>query len=197
LNSVRVLLVVAVLQQPFGLLHADGGTVRLVKKVGNYRISVFTSPIPVRVGPVDVSVLVQNAATGGLVSEARISVRAWPREQKEASIQRLATKEMATNKLFQAAVFELPEVGLWDVNVFIEGLSEPIEVQFEMEASQGLPRIWELAPWVCWPAVAILLFCVHKWLVERKQHTSIQIKKAGSHMENRPSLRVAQSRNSV
>ena len=42
----------------------DGGTVRLSRCEGDYRISVFTAPTPFRAGPVDISVLVQDAATG-------------------------------------------------------------------------------------------------------------------------------------
>jgi hypothetical protein len=177
-----MLLVAAFLLQPLGVLHADGGAVRLSRHIGNYRITVFTSPNPLRAGPVDVSVFVQDAGTGRPVLDARIVVRASPRENPDIIIQQSATTDTAANKLFQAAIFDLPEPGWWDVNIFVEGLDAPIEVQFEMEASEALPRAWEMAPWAAWPAVVVVLFCVHKWLVERKQRQLRGIKKAGSQL---------------
>jgi hypothetical protein len=117
---------------------------------------------------VDISVFVQDASTGEPVPEARITVRATPRDHLEAAIQERATTEVATNKLFQAAVFELPEPGWWEVAVVVDGLRERIEVHFEMQADEPLPHYWEITPWIVWPAAVVLLFCVHQWLVRRK-----------------------------
>ena len=64
--------------------RGDGGTVRLSRCEGGYRITVFTAPTPFRAGPVDISVLVQDAATGELDSRcsrrqsASLLVTAWP-----------------------------------------------------------------------------------------------------------------------
>jgi hypothetical protein len=181
MKKVPVLLVAVLVLQPPGVLQADGGAVRVSKQIEHYRITVFTSPVPLRGGPVDVSVFVQDTATGGPVSGARITVRVSPRWLPERAITRQATTEAATNKVFQAAVFDLTESGLWDVRIFIEGLSDPIEVQFQMGLSDALPRVWELAPWISCPAVVVTLFCVHKCLVERRERRSRRIKKGGSH----------------
>jgi hypothetical protein len=190
-----LLLVFVVTLYPHGVLHADGGAVRLSEKRGNHRITVFTSPTPLRAGPVDVSVFVQDAVTGEPIPAARITVQATPREHPEDAIHQRATAAAATNKLYQAADCDLAEAGWWDVKIVIQGLGEPIEVQFEMELDEPLPRIWEITPWIAWPVGVILLFFAHQWLVQRKRHGSQRIKKVGSPKENRPSLRVAQSRN--
>jgi hypothetical protein len=176
----RTLLVVVFLFQPLAALHADGGTVRFSERRGDYRITVFTSPTPLRAGPVDVSVFVQDAATSEPISDAEITVRALPRERPEAAIQQPATTEAATNKLYQSALFDLPDAGWWDVTIIVEGLRELVEVHFQMEADQPLPRVWEMMPWIAWPAVVVLLFFVHKWLVQRKQSGSQRVKEAGS-----------------
>jgi hypothetical protein len=117
---------------------------------------------------VDLSVFVQDAVSGEPVPQARITVRLTPRHPGSESIFQIATTAAATNKLFQAAVFDLPEPGWWGGTVFIEGLREPLEVHFEMEASEPLPRLGEMAPWIAWPAGVILLFCAHQWLMRRK-----------------------------
>ena len=175
-----MLLVVVFLFQPLAALYADGGAVRLSEQRGNYRITVFTSPNPLRAGPVDVSIFVQDAAPGEPVPDAQISVRAAPRERPEAAIHQRATSKAATNKLFQAALIDLPEAGWWDVAIIVEGLRAPVEVHFEMEAEQPLPRVWEMMPWITWPVVVVFLFLVHKGLVQRK-------KEAGS-PEGEPAL---------
>jgi hypothetical protein len=166
----RCLALAAVLLHTRGVLHADGGIVRLSEHKGDYRITVFTSPTPLRAGTVDVSVFIQVAVTGEPVSAGRILVRVAPRGRPHEAVSYPATKEAATNKLFQAAVFDLSEPGWWDVEVVVEGLREPVELHFEMEAEDPIPRVWGLMPWIAWPALAILLFCVHQWLVRRKSH---------------------------
>ena len=54
---------------------ADGGSLRLSEKKGGYQITVFTAPTPFRAGPVDISVLVQDALTGDPMPQARVTVR--------------------------------------------------------------------------------------------------------------------------
>jgi hypothetical protein len=168
-SMIRFLLLGPFLLHSSASLHADGGTVRLSERRGGYRITVFTAPTPLRAGPVDVSVFVQDAATGEPIPEARITVRAIPRAHPGEAVCVAATAEAATNKLFQAALFELPEPGWWDVEIVIEGSRAPIRVRFEMEAAEALTRGWEWWPWIGWPALAIVLFGVHQRLVRRRR----------------------------
>lgn len=144
---------------------------RLSERKGDYRITVFTSPTPLRAGPVDISVFVRDAITDEPIAECDIVVRVTPRGCSDDAIQQPATTASATNKLFQATVFDLPTSGWWDVTVRIDGPREPVEISFAMEADEPLPRVWEMAPWIVWPIGAILLFLVHKrlvWLKSRR-----------------------------
>lgn len=168
----RCLLAVCLLA-PCAALHADGGTVRLSERKGDYRITVFTSPTPLRAGPVDVSVLVQDAASGELVPQARIHVQLTPRDQPEEVIRQRATTEAATNKLFQAAVFDLPRPGGWEVDIIVAGLREPLAGHFALEAEEPLPRPGEMTPWIAWPAVAIALFLIHQWRAMRPKRQEV------------------------
>jgi hypothetical protein len=150
------------------MARGDGGTVRLSEPRGGYRITVFTSPTPFRAGPVDVSVLVQDAATGEPVTEAAVSVRATPRGRPDADVRHTATTEAATNKLFRAALFELPEPGWWELEVAVDGARGAAQVRFDVEAAGPLPGWPVLWTWIGWPAVAVLLFAMHQVLVKRK-----------------------------
>src|SRR5262245_19999138 len=106
-----LLVLLAALLHPASLARADGGFLRLRQKVGRYEISVFTSPNPIRVGTVDVSVLVQDAATGELVPVTNVTV-CLKVPRTERILRYAATNDVTTNRLFKAAVFKLPRAGL-------------------------------------------------------------------------------------
>jgi hypothetical protein len=159
------------------LARADGGAVRLREQAGDYEIAVFTSPTPFRAGPVDISVLVQDAATGVYLPEARVIVRLTARGSGEL-LEYPATAETATNKLFRAAEFQLPEPGWWDVAVAVEGPHGPALVRFGVQADDPPPRWLDLWPWFSWPALAVALFGVHRALALRK--TPLASRSAGS-----------------
>ena len=89
-------------------------------KRGGYQITVFTAPTPFRAGPVDISALVQDASTGDPLTQVRVTVRMT--KPGGPALEYPATTEAATNKLFHAAQFELPEPGRWDMQVQVEGL---------------------------------------------------------------------------
>ena len=96
---------------PSSLARADGGAVRLHQRAGGYQIAVFTSPTPFRAGPVDVSVLVQDAATEECVPEAQVTV-CLKAPGAGRILECPATTEAATNRLFHAAVFRTTGTGL-------------------------------------------------------------------------------------
>ena len=143
----------------------DGGTVRMSEKRGDLLITVFSAPTPLRVGPVDISVLVQNALTGAPVPQMPVTVRMTKAGQ--LALEHRATREAATNKLLQAAQFELPEPGGWQLEVQVEGLHGLAVIGGEVEAAERLPRWRDLWPWIGWPAVAIVLFAIHPLLARR------------------------------
>jgi len=145
---------------------ADGGSVRLSERKGGYRVTVFTAPSPFRAGPVDISVLVQDAVTGQPLPQARVTVRMTRIGQP--TLEYAATQEVATNKLLHAAQFELPAPGRWELEVQVEGSRGSAVVACDAEAAERLPRWHSLWPWIGWPALAIALFCVHELLARRK-----------------------------
>jgi hypothetical protein len=145
--------------------RADGGTVRLSEQQGKYRITVFTAPTVLRAGPVDISVLVQDADTGEPASGVQVTIRAEWRGSPDVTLRHRATTEAATNKLYYAATFDLPEPGWYSVEVSIDGPLGGAEVHFEMEAAEPPPPWLAMLPWVGWPALAILLFSIHQRLV--------------------------------
>jgi hypothetical protein len=147
--------------------QGDGGAVRLSQRAGRYQITVFTSPVPLRVGLVDVSVLVQDAVTGKPLADLPIQVELRSLDHPGLELRQAATMEAATNKLFHAALFELPAPGRWHVAVTLSGLQESPRIGFEVQVGSALPARTALSFWLAWPAAAILLFAMHQVLARR------------------------------
>jgi len=147
--------------------RADGGAVRVVEKQHGYQISVFTAPHPLVAGPVDVSILLQDVRTLEPVRNSTVTVIATPRDQPSAVIHCAATSEAATNKLFRAAQFQLPQSGWWDVEVICQTSHDDARVQFAMETGTPLGGWLAVWPWFSWPIVPVLLFAMHQWLARR------------------------------
>jgi hypothetical protein len=150
------------------LAAADGGALRLSEVKNGYRVAVFTTPTPLRASPADVSVLVQEAATGEPASGLQVSITAQKHDGHCGEICHPATTQAATNKLYYAATFDLPEPGWYLVEVSIIGAKGPTNVGFDVEAAEPLPPALTVLPWVGWPFLAILLFFIHQLLVRWK-----------------------------
>jgi hypothetical protein len=120
---------------------------------------------------VDFTALVQDAATGECVSQARATLRLTARKTG-AFLEHPATAEAATNKLYLAAVFELSEPGWWDVDIAIQGPQGPARVRFGVQADEALPRWQELWPWFAWPALIVSIFGGHRALVRRTRRSN-------------------------
>ena len=169
--SFRLLPVSAILLLP-SLAAADGGALRLSEEKNGYRIAVFTTPTPLRAGPADISVLVQDATTGEPASGLQVSITAQKDDGHCGEIRHPATTQAATNKLYYAATFDLPEPGWYSVNVSIIGVLGESHVSFDVEAAEPLPPGLTVLPWVGWPFLTILLFFIHQLLVRWKSDSS-------------------------
>ena len=150
------------------LAAADGGALRLSEEKDGYRIAVFTTPTPLRAGPADISVLVQDAATGEPASGVQASIKVQRHDGRHEALYQRATTQAATNKLYYAATFDLPEPGWYSVEVSIIGAKKTTNAGFDVEAAEPLPPALTVLPWVGWPLLAIALFVIHQLLVRWK-----------------------------
>jgi hypothetical protein len=145
---------------------ADGGTVCHVEQVAGYRVTVFAAPAPLRAGPVDVSVMVQDAQTHAPLAEVEIEVRLTG--PFGAEVRCPATRAAATNRLLHAAKFELPTAGTWQTEIRLDGPHGAAELHFPLTVAEPLPRWVALWPWIVWPVVPVVLFCLHQVFTRRK-----------------------------
>jgi hypothetical protein len=148
-------------------VHADGGILLFSKACDGYRITLFAAPASLRAGTVDFSVLVQAAESEAVLFDVPVAVYVYPEGSPQRRSGGSATTAAATNKFFHAIQTELSEPGTWHVEVVIGGSEHPVQVESQLEVGQPLPSWIDLAMWIGWPAIAIVLFAVHQWLVQR------------------------------
>ena len=98
---------------------------------------MFTAPTPLRVGPVDVSVLLQVDHTPVLDADVRVALRAPGLDRTAA-----ATRAAATNKLFYAALLDVPEPGRWTLEARVRAGEHAATVSCEVDVAPPLPPQW-------------------------------------------------------
>jgi hypothetical protein len=177
---------------------ADGGTLRLSQRWNDRQISVFTSPAVLRAGPIDISVLIQDAQSGRVCTDAAVDVELGALDPPLTLLHQTATTDAATNKLFKAALLDIPHSGPWKVRVFLRDPQMPIDsateqtshevpvAEFELAIAPPLPAWLDLAPWLVLPFAAIAFFGVHQWLAA-KSHRATQ-RRRQTQLENRCKL---------
>ena len=179
----RRLLAIALLLAAPALLRADGGiTLGQIDREG-LRVTVFAAPVPVRVGPLDVTLLVQEIPSNQPVTDAVIScsvqkvgppspvpvrLPAWCSTiAPGASIP--ATPAHSRNKLLSGAYLPLTEPGRWELNIQVTRGPTSFSASLPLDVAapqQPLSTWWPLIALV--PA-AILLYVWRAFLVREKR----------------------------
>lgn len=145
------------------IVRADGGAVVLAQRAGDYQVTVLAAPAAPHVGLADLSVLVQDAATGQPVDGLSVTLGLTPEGSLPADgLRSAATRALATNKLFYAAQFDLPTAGRWTLTATVETPRGSETIEGPLEVAGPPPRWLELWPWIGWPVIVVLLFALRE-----------------------------------
>jgi len=145
---------------------ADGGTVQLRKEAGPFVITVFTAPAPLSVGPVDMSLLLQNRNGLEPVLDASVSL-ILRSEASGTEIQARPTREQAQNKLLFAAPVTLAESGKWQLDVTILRNGERTEATGTIDVSPAFEMASSYWGYIAFPPLVIVAFVVRERLIRR------------------------------
>jgi hypothetical protein len=178
-----VLLVAALLA--FGTwAQADGGFVELHQEVGPFVVTVFTAPVPLRAGPADISVLVQDRESGQPVLDGQVFVRL--ESPGGITLVERATREVAQNKLLYSALIDLPEAGKWELEVTIKEGKERVSIPAQVSASAPTPFLLSYWRSLSLPPIVIAVFALNQWLRRRSRlmrtqgHVTLEIQSEGA-----------------
>ncbi|BBO35855.1 hypothetical protein [Lacipirellula parvula] len=150
--------------------NADGGRLVHVERVDGFTISIFVAPDPPRVGPIDVSVLLQRGDDDAIADDAQVAVSMQQAGDATAFVSGPATREQATNKLLRSAWLELPAAGRWSGTVHCSIGERDFTVPFTIEVGESPPAWTAIAPWFLWPVAVIALFGVHRLLQRQRKN---------------------------
>lgn len=143
--------------------RGDGGAVRIRETHGAVQVTVFTSPMPLRVGLIDVSVLVQDAATGAALTDVEIEIVVHPVDAPHRAQRCTASSERAVNKLLRAADFEVTAPGPTELEVIVESANRPrVQLRFQADVAPASPRWVAYWAWFTWPALVVALFTIRR-----------------------------------
>lgn len=141
MSRLLALTLVALLAQP---ALGDAGLVRAHVTDDHLSMTVFTSPTPVRVGPIDLSVLLQSP-TDDALRWGDIDAMLTPPDGNAMTIP--LTRDTATTAFMQAAKFTVAQEGLWHIDIVARSDGHRLRTAFDIQVAAALPRLLDLWPW--------------------------------------------------
>lgn len=145
-------------------VRADGGWVCAKQPVGGWIVSIFVAPVPVRAGPIDVSVMVQDANGEMPILDADVSLVVSSSALGAQPLTLAATRAQASNKLLYAAQLILPAAGQWKIEANVARGAETVKGSCALIAEAAPPPILAYWPYLALPPVVIVLFILNQWL---------------------------------
>jgi hypothetical protein len=145
----------------------DGGAVLLRRDTGDIVITVFTSPSPLSVGPVDISVLLQNRKGLEPVLDANVFVFL---HENASGVEFKAhpTREQARNKLLYAAPVMFSQPGQWRMAVPVVRSGRQTGAGGKLEVAPDHNQVVSYAGYIAFPPIMIVLFVVRERLIRRR-----------------------------
>jgi len=162
MHAIRSICALALLATP---LFTDGGTVLSRQESGPFVITVFAAPVPLRAGPIELTVLVQTRDALQPVLDANVSIRLNGASQIVAA----ASRSNAQNKLLYAATLDLPQPGEWKFTVQARSIAGQAAISGAFQADPpGLP-LASYAFYLAIPPMLIAIFALHQGLSRRQR----------------------------
>jgi hypothetical protein len=151
--------------------RGDGGELRCSRRAGPFLVSVFSAPVPMRAGPVDVSVLVQDAETRQPILDAEVGVAFVP-SGRGAAVEARAAHAAARNRLLYGALVDLPATGAWTLVATLERKGRSARLACSVDAAPPVPAPLAHWPALALPPLAIGLFALRERLRARARRTA-------------------------
>lgn len=166
---------------------ADGGAIIARETVNGLNLTVFASPAPLRAGPADISVLVQDAK-GQAVLDATVSL-GWTSSNPTTTTDWLppccsmttllgqtpALRTHSQNKLLYGAILPIRSAGASEISVSIKSPHGDADLTVPVTAAPPRAPLLTYWPLLAFPPVAIGLFAAHQALSRRGSRSEIRL----------------------
>jgi hypothetical protein len=165
--TARALLLALAVLAHAAATRADGGAVRARADRGSMTITLFTAPTPLRAGDADVSVLVQDRASGSVLLDAAVTLGLEPPDGTATGQIVPLDRQATRNQLLQAATVHLTATGRHRLIATVQRGAERVEVVAEVDVAAAPPALLALWPYLALPPVVVGIFLVQQLLRRR------------------------------
>jgi hypothetical protein len=173
-------------------MRADGGIVRLRQSQGPFTVTVFTPAEILAESSSDVTVLVQDRETAGIIIDADVILRLAPPPHPlgdpkpeycgvDSKLNLAGGSGVATGpilvravhaptaaKFLYAAPLAFPEAGIWNLEVGVSRAGRAADISGSLAVKAPFSRLAAVAPYLSLPLIIIALFFVNLRLRERR-----------------------------
>ena len=148
------------------IARADGGIVIFQRASPPFTITLFSTEMPLRPGPADLSVLLEQPDGRSPILDAQVFIEL---EHEAGMIIRAeATRSQARNKLLYCSLINLPAQGHWKVRLHIRRSDTRAEVLSDLVVAAPQPVLlshWKL---IAVPPIIIGLFITNQCLRRKR-----------------------------
>ena len=172
-----LLLVIVISLSPLvQIARADGGIVICQRASAPFIITLFSTEIPLRPGPADLSVLLEKTDGHWPILDAQVFIEL---EHEGGTIIRAeATRSQARNKLLYCSMINFPLAGRWKMRVHAIHGNNAAEVLSDLVVTAPQPMLLSYWKFIAAPLLIIILFIMNQWLrrgrLTRKRQVVLQ-----------------------
>ena len=150
------------------IARADGGVVMCQRTSAAFTITLFSSEMPLRPGPADLSVLLEHPVGHSPVLDAQVFINL---EHESGTIIRTeATRSQARNKLLYCSLLTLPKAGHWKMMLHVVRGNEKADMLYDLVVTELPPVLLSNWTLISLPPLVIILFLFNQSL-RRKAST--------------------------
>jgi hypothetical protein len=159
--------------------RGDGGAIIARQSVNGLDVTVFASPVPLRAGPVDVSVLVQQGDKPILDAAVDVAWRAgstsspdWlpPCCTMDSHAEKIpALRAHSNNRFLYSAIVPMKSAGRSELVITVSQSEREVVLSCDIDVRPPTPPVVAFWPWLVLPPVAIAGFALHQNLTRSRQ----------------------------
>src|SRR5215475_9097713 len=128
-------------------IRADGGVVLCQRTGAPFNVTVFLAEVPLRPGPADLSVLLEQADGHSPILDAQVFIEL--EHEGGMIIRAAATRTQARNKLLYCSLIDVPLSGQWKMRVHVIHGNNDAEVLSDLVVAAPQPLLLS-----CWKLTA-------------------------------------------
>jgi hypothetical protein len=148
------------------MVRADGGVVLWQQTSGSITVTAFATQSTLRLGPADISFLIENNEQSRPILDARVFVAL--ENASGVTARGEATHDQARNKLLYCSVMNLVKSGPGRMKVIVIDGSERYDLDHEVEVSGRQSPLIEHWKLLTFPFMIAILFVFHQCLAWKK-----------------------------